>query len=187
MATPQMARLPLPIPTKSYRPQDVQGDRAYVCRILYATAFLEVRPSEISKRGGEKRPGVIFIAGEAGIGKSRLVDESLAQLSRPILRGQAAAESMSPYTPLVQMIRAYGGDHLDAMIGLSLTRHLSLLLPELRVGQEETDPPTLPTAICDVAAAAGDTGSIYPHGLGDSNLRALSPCRCTRWHQYRHL
>jgi hypothetical protein len=45
-------------------------------------------------------------------------------------------------------------------MGLPLTRHLSLLLPEQGVGRDETDPPTLRTAICDVAAAAGDVESI---------------------------
>jgi DNA-binding CsgD family transcriptional regulator len=107
-----------------------------------------------------ERPGVIFITGEAGIGKSRLIDETLAVLSRPILRGDAAAGSVSPYAPLIQVIRAYSRDHRDALIGLPLTKHLSLLVPELGDGQDETDPLTLRTAICDVAAAAGDAGSI---------------------------
>jgi hypothetical protein len=58
------------------------------------------------------------------------------------------------------VIRAFGRDNHETLMGLPLTRHLSLLLPEQGVGQDETDPPTLRTAICDVAAAAGDVESI---------------------------
>lgn len=115
---------------------------------------------DLLERPRGEKPGVILVAGEAGIGKSRLIEETLARLSRPVLRGEATADSMFPYAPLVQVIRAYGRDHRDALLSLPLTNHLALLLPELGLDQGETDPSTLRAAICDVAAAAGDAGSI---------------------------
>jgi DNA-binding CsgD family transcriptional regulator/tetratricopeptide (TPR) repeat protein len=111
--------------------------------------------------GAREEPGVIFIAGEAGIGKSRLVAEALSEVSRPVLRGSSTADSATPYAPIVQIIRAYARQDRDALLALPLTEHLSLLLLELGPPRSETDPQTLRAAICDVAALSGESGSIW--------------------------
>ena len=67
--------------------------------------------------GAREKPGVVLVAGEAGIGKTRLVDEVLGELARPILRGGAGEDSAAPYGPLVQAIRAYAREHLWLLPG----------------------------------------------------------------------
>jgi DNA-binding NarL/FixJ family response regulator len=103
--------------------------------------------------------GVVFVTGEAGIGKTTLVEEVLSRVRRPVLRGEASA-STSPYEPLVHVIRTFIREHPGELAKLPLARHLSLIVPELDLGPAETDPATLTAAICEVAEAAGREDSI---------------------------
>jgi DNA-binding CsgD family transcriptional regulator len=82
--------------------------------------------------------GVVLIAGEAGIGKSRLVAELAARLSEPslVLVGQCfdLADRALPFGPIVQVLRTLHRnlDHatLDAIVGPARDE-LAALLPEL--------------------------------------------------------
>jgi len=51
--------------------------------------------------------GIVLLAGEAGIGKTRLADECLAQSQLRILRAQAREGGNAPYAPLVALFRAF--------------------------------------------------------------------------------
>jgi DNA-binding CsgD family transcriptional regulator len=82
--------------------------------------------------------GVVLIAGEAGVGKSRLVAELGSRLTEPslVLVGQCfnLADRALPFGPIVQVLRALHRnlDHatLDAIVGPARDE-LAALLPEL--------------------------------------------------------
>ena len=74
--------------------------------------------------------GLILLAGEAGVGKTRLADEALARSDLLVLRGSAPPEG-TPYGPIVSVLRAYLRAVPDGMRGVGpLGSYLGLLLPE---------------------------------------------------------
>src|SRR4051794_39773085 len=82
--------------------------------------------------------GVVLIAGEPGIGKTRLLDSIAAQAGEKgtvVLRGGASqAEGMPPYLPFLealgQYIRAAAPDQLSVNSG-ELASVLATIFPEL--------------------------------------------------------
>lgn len=115
---------------------------------------------ELLGRVGSGPPGIVLVTGEAGAGKTRLVDEALQVLSRPELRGEARPDSPTPYAPLVDAIRGYYRDRRDALAARPLAKYLSALLPELGLESTEADQPTLNAAIGDALALAGEEGGL---------------------------
>lgn len=104
---------------------------------------------------------LVLLAGEAGVGKTRLAEEVLAEAGGRVLRGGAMQDGTPPYGPVVAALRAYlrgaragpsVGDSLSAEGG-PLMRHLALLLPELGPPPERTDRDTLFEAIHQAFAA----------------------------------
>jgi predicted ATPase len=92
--------------------------------------------------------GLVLIAGQAGVGKSVLVEDALDRSDLLVLRGAASETSAAPYGPIVQALRCYlhevpGG--LSA--STDLTGELGLLLPELGPPGGSTDRATLFEAI----------------------------------------
>lgn len=104
----------------------------------------------------EGRGGFLLLAGEAGVGKTRLAKEALTASDVFTLEAPATPEPKLPYGPLVVALRAYlrvVPDGLDDCGPLS--RHLALLLPELGPPPERGDRPTLFEAIrCALSAVA---------------------------------
>jgi ATP/maltotriose-dependent transcriptional regulator MalT len=84
--------------------------------------------------------GLVLVAGEAGVGKTRLVDEVLLDAGVLTLRGGAAQEATPPYGPVVQALRAYLRERPGALADCGpLLRHLALLIPELGRPAPKTD------------------------------------------------
>src|SRR5512143_2353218 len=88
--------------------------------------------------------GIALLAGEAGVGKTRLVEESLRDAGDMLVLRGAANENAAPYGPLVAALRAYLRQEPNGFAACGpLAGYLALVLPELGPAHEGSDPPTL--------------------------------------------
>ncbi len=106
-----------------------------------------------------ERASVVLLAGEAGVGKSRLAGEALEQSGFAVHAGRAREEATPPYGPIVTalrscMRRSAGLDDLPR----PLATHLALLLPELGPAAAESPPGALTEAIAAALTGALRTG-----------------------------
>jgi DNA-binding NarL/FixJ family response regulator len=104
------------------------------------------RANELARLGeafGRAREGegsLLFLAGEAGVGKSRLTEEASEGASGLVLRGAAVNGVTTPYGPIVDALRSCLRADPEALAGSGpLGPHLALLLPELGEGALATD------------------------------------------------
>ena len=112
----------------------------------------------------EGRGGMLRVPGEAGVGKTRLVEVALAQDDVRVLMGRASAQTTPPYGPIVAALRHYlrqGQGHLTECGPLS--HYLPLILPELGVPPSRGDRAALVEAArgafeCIAAASKSDNG-----------------------------
>jgi DNA-binding CsgD family transcriptional regulator len=102
--------------------------------------------------------GVLLVAGEAGVGKTRLATDALAVSGMRVLAGEAAEEATPPYGPVVAAFRAYLRAEPDGLRDCGpLSEYLALILPELGPRPKQGDRPTLFEAIrCAFHAIARD-------------------------------
>ncbi len=78
------------------------------------------------------RGQLLLIAGEAGIGKTQLVDTTVLEWTLPVRRGPSReARLTAPYAPLAAALRAHLAAEPGAFDHLPGREHLALLLPEL--------------------------------------------------------
>ena len=109
----------------------------------------------------EGRGSLVLLAGEAGVGKTRLAEEVFGSADAHFLRG-ASSPGTPAYGPVTSALRGF----LRAVPGgLSacgpLRPHLALLLPELGEAIEESDRATLFEAIrCALAAVAAERPAV---------------------------
>ncbi len=91
---------------------------------------------------------LLLLAGEAGVGKTRLAEEALAEPDSRVLRASASQGATPPYGPIVGVLRAFL-KVMPAGFGDAgaLMEHLALLLPELGPPPERSDQATLREAI----------------------------------------
>src|SRR5215207_6542446 len=101
------------------------------------------------------RGSLVLLGGDAGVGKTRLVEEVASTAHGTFLRG-AARPSSPPYCSVVSALRRYLQKLPDGLEGCGPLRgHLALLLPELGEAVGEGDRGTLFEAIrCSLAAIA---------------------------------
>lgn len=78
--------------------------------------------------------GVLLVSGEAGVGKSRLVSDALADWDGLILRGSVAVGD-SAYAPVVQVLRGVSEAFGEGALG----DDVKVLLPELSLPWREVD------------------------------------------------
>jgi DNA-binding CsgD family transcriptional regulator len=102
---------------------------------------------------------IVLLAGEAGVGKTRLTEE-LAELAEgPALRGAASEGTTGPYGPIAGALRSFLRQRPEGLGDCGPLRpHVSLILPELGEAAKQTDRETLFEAVrcaLETAAAAG--------------------------------
>ena len=104
---------------------------------------------------------VVLLAGEAGVGKTRLADDLATRPGLTVLRGRADAAGGSPYAPLAQALRAHLRSDPGVVDGAGgLRDHLAMVLPELGPLPAEPHPPALAEAVRGVLAAAAADGPL---------------------------
>ena len=110
-------------------------------------------------RAREGRGGIVLIAGEAGIGKTRLVDAILRAEELPTLRGPSRdTRAAAPFSPIAAALRAGLSRSPGILEHVPLGEHLALLLPELgpALPTSENSPAALHQAIGqDMAKVVG--------------------------------
>jgi predicted ATPase len=104
----------------------------------------------------EGRGALVLLAGEAGVGKTRLAEEVAAASDALTLRGTASPSAALPHGPMLGALRGHlrGAPGALASCG-PLQGHLALLLPELGPAVAESDRATLFEALrCALATIA---------------------------------
>src|SRR3954470_8171511 len=97
------------------------------------------RLREAAERGRDGSGSILLVAGEAGVGKSRLAHE-VGGPEDLVLRGAAGSGATAAYGPMVDALRARLRSDPDALAECGpLLSHLALLLPELGRAAEETE------------------------------------------------
>src|SRR5690349_12890771 len=100
--------------------------------------------SEAAQRG---EGALLLLAGEAGVGKSRLAQEAAAG-AEIVLYGAATNGATVAYGPIVAALRSRLRVDPDALADCgSLLPHLALLLPELGQAAEESERATIFEAV----------------------------------------
>ena len=101
-------------------------------------------------RGGQG--GLLLLAGEAGVGKTRLAETAIAQAALTLLRGVAPEQGASSYAPSAAVLRHPLRADPYSRSGEPLVAHLAALLPELGSPPEVTNRETLFEAVRDAFA-----------------------------------
>ncbi len=97
-------------------------------------------------RGGAG--SLMLVAGEAGVGKTRLAAALAAGSGALVLSGRAGRSASSPYAPVVAALRSCLRADPAALDGYSTLRpHLALLLPELGDPAPASDAATVSEAV----------------------------------------
>lgn len=92
--------------------------------------------------------GMVLLAGEAGVGKTRLAEACLAQNGLMVCTGRATEAATPPYGPITAALRDYWRQTPGGQIDCGpLTSYLALLLPEMGQPSKQADRETLIEAI----------------------------------------
>jgi len=91
---------------------------------------------------------LMLLAGEAGVGKSRLAEAAADGAAVSVLWGRTSHGGGAPYAPIVAALRAYLRASPGGLDDCGpLRAHLALILPELGEPAETTDRATLFEAV----------------------------------------
>lgn len=93
--------------------------------------------------------GILLLAGEAGVGKTSLLEAGVRHSTLQVLTGQCSDIATPPYGPIVAALRAYARNHPGELLNSGpLAAYLALLMPELGAGPPHSDPSALCEALC---------------------------------------
>jgi DNA-binding NarL/FixJ family response regulator len=119
------------------------------------------RLSEAVERAREGHGSLLLLAGEAGVGKSRLAQEA-ASGAEVVLYGAATNGATVAYGPIVAALRARLRADPEALADCgSLVSHLALLLPELGKAAAESERATIFEAVrCALAHLSAEQPAV---------------------------
>ena len=113
------------------------------------------------------RGSLLLVAGEAGVGKTRLITEVARGSAATFVQGRASQGAATPYGPIVAALRSHLRACPDAFADCGpLLSHLALLLPELGEPAPASDQGTLFEALTMAFAHLAPDGSVMV-GLDD--------------------
>jgi DNA-binding CsgD family transcriptional regulator len=118
---------------------------------------------DLVQEATDGRGGLVLLAGEAGVGKSRLAREALSNRGALFVDAMATEDGTAPYGPIVVVLRAAFRERPEAVEGLAgLRPHLAALLPEFGPAADPGDRSTLVEALraAFTAIAAGGPGLV---------------------------
>ena len=105
--------------------------------------------------------GLLLVAGEAGVGKTALVEDGVAEAKTAALRGAGSEEATAPYGPVVEALRAYLRRVPDGLAASGpMPDYLALLLPELGSPPSEVDRATVFEAIRSAFVRIAEDGPV---------------------------
>ena len=103
---------------------------------------------EALRAAREGRGSLLLLAGDVGVGKTRLAQVTLAASGLPIHQAAAMEGAPIAFGPVVAVIRSFLKKHPEGLADCAgLGRDLAILLPELGAAAEATDRATLGRAI----------------------------------------
>lgn len=104
---------------------------------------------------------IVILAGEAGVGKTRLAEHVLAESGLTVASGQAREDATPPYGPVTAALRTYlKTASADAHDLGPLSPYLSMLIPELGPPPDGADPDLLVEAVIGAWIAAARLQSV---------------------------
>src|SRR5258708_10432350 len=113
-------------------------NKSVICPIVVGRADDLAAIKRLREKAAQGQGQIALISGEAGLGKSRLISESIdaaRQLETQVFKGNCfEADRAVPYAPLLDLLRNFYADHagsdLSPYFGSSASE-LSKILPEL--------------------------------------------------------
>jgi DNA-binding CsgD family transcriptional regulator len=118
---------------------------------------------DLVREANDGRGGLILLAGEAGVGKSRLAREALSNRGALFVDATATENGIAPYGPIVAVLRGAFRKRPEAAERLGRLRpYLAALLPEYGPAADSSDRSTLVEALraAFTAIAAGGPGLV---------------------------
>jgi DNA-binding NarL/FixJ family response regulator len=107
----------------------------------------------------KERGKVVFISGEAGVGKTLLAEKSLVQSGLKVYTGRTIEEATPPYGPIATVLRDCMRETPGGTFDCGpLTPYLALLLPELGKPAKDPDRETIVEAISSALSSITTRG-----------------------------
>jgi AAA ATPase-like protein len=142
---------------------------------------------EAMERASSGSGALLLVAGEAGVGKTALVDHLSTTWGALDLRGVCTQDATAPYGPIVAALRSHLRADPDALAGsVPLLDHLAVLLPELGPADESTNRMTLFEAVRPIyprSSSVVTARTAFPATMGCAGCATSCGAQdvCTNW------